>query len=323
MAKLSLLLLLCLTAVSGFGQSINSYMKLRKQYAIYRAINVSGLDNFVGTRYVELKGTVKGSFKAKGVATILLEDYEGQTVEIDCPDGGEDWMLGGEVSTRMIVKATRASVGEGVRKTMIAAAPEADVARRENEQIRSAPTSGTKRGSKGSLNPLTTKYAYVKPPSEVIPVYANFIRKWNKRVSQSQSLHIANAVIGYSLRYGVDARLIMAILMAESDFNIGEHSHAGAMGLGQLMPVNAQELGISNAYDIYQNLYGTVVLVRGHLEKHQNKTNGNDVRRLARELAGYNAGDGAVKRYGGIPPYRETQNYVRKVINYYRWLRGA
>ena len=109
----------------------------------------------------------------------------------------------------------------------------------------------------------------------------------------------------------------LAMVMAESNFNPNATSSVGAMGLGQLMPGTAKGLGVTNAYDTTQNLYGTVRMIKGHLERYGKQT-GNNFDTLVLSLAAYNAGSGAVRRHGGVPPYRETQNYIRKVVSYYR-----
>jgi soluble lytic murein transglycosylase-like protein len=79
------------------------------------------------------------------------------------------------------------------------------------------------------------------------------------------------------------------------------------MGLGQLMPATARGMGVGNPWDYRQNLDGAVRLIQGHLTN-----NSGD---LALALACYNAGSGAVRRYGGVPPYAETQNYITKVVS--------
>ncbi|MBS1718770.1 MAG: lytic transglycosylase domain-containing protein [Armatimonadetes bacterium] len=306
----------CVATLQADG--LSGYLNLRAKYGIHRAVGGPALDSFVGERVMELKGLVKGMMAVKGQQMALFEPYDGATtLFIECPDGGEEWMLGGEIPTRMIVKVRRASAASEVKVSMMSAAPEKDIspleAKEEAEAARKA-SATRQRNNKYTAMPTSQ--------GEVLQVYADFIKNWNKRLSKRESLHIANAVIGNSLRFGVDARLIMAILMAESDFNPLCKSHAGAMGLGQLMPSNVQELGLSNAYNVYENLYGTVQLVRGHLDKYRQQTGREDITTLALALAGYNAGDGTVKKYHGIPPYRETQAYVRKVIRYYRALAG-
>ncbi|MCB8931914.1 MAG: lytic transglycosylase domain-containing protein [Chthonomonadaceae bacterium] len=115
----------------------------------------------------------------------------------------------------------------------------------------------------------------------------------------------------------------MAMLMVESGFDPGATSRTGAMGLGQLMPGTARGMGVGNPYDSIENLYGTVRLIRGHLDKYGKQTgNAGSYESLVLALAAYNAGGGAVARHGGVPPYRETQNYIRKVIALYERLSG-
>lgn len=107
-------------------------------------------------------------------------------------------------------------------------------------------------------------------------------------------------------RFGVDSNLVDAVAWQESRYNPRARSSAGAMGVMQLMPGTAQQLGVRNPHDVQQNVAGGTAYLRQQLERF-----GNNVP-LA--LAAYNAGPGAVLKYGGIPPYRETQNYVRQIM---------
>lgn len=105
--------------------------------------------------------------------------------------------------------------------------------------------------------------------------------------------------------FGVDEAIVRAIIHAESAYNPAALSRAGAQGLMQLMPGTAQRFGVADAYDAGQNIRGGVQYLAWLLKRF----NGN----LTLAAAGYNAGEGAVDRYGGVPPYSETQRYVQRV----------
>ncbi|NDK39248.1 lytic transglycosylase domain-containing protein [Pseudoxanthomonas gei] len=115
--------------------------------------------------------------------------------------------------------------------------------------------------------------------------------------------------------YGVDEAIVRAIIHAESSFNPMALSHAGAQGLMQLMPGTARRFGVTNSYDASQNIRGGVQYLAFLLKRF----NGN----LTLAAAGYNAGEGAVDRHGGVPPYQETQRYVVRVGQLADRYRGA
>jgi soluble lytic murein transglycosylase-like protein len=108
-------------------------------------------------------------------------------------------------------------------------------------------------------------------------------------------------------RYGISSDLLDAVAWQESRYNPKARSSAGAMGVMQLMPGTARDLGVRNPHDVEQNVAGGAAYLRAQLLRF-----GNNVP-LA--LAAYNAGPGAVQRYRGIPPYRETRNYVHQIMH--------
>lgn len=112
-------------------------------------------------------------------------------------------------------------------------------------------------------------------------------------------------------RHGVDPALLAAVADAESGYDPTAESHAGAEGLMQLMPATAAGLGVSDSFDPTQAVDGAARLLADHLERFGS---------LDLALAAYNAGPGAVARFGGVPPYEETQRYVPKVLQRYQEL---
>jgi soluble lytic murein transglycosylase-like protein len=108
-----------------------------------------------------------------------------------------------------------------------------------------------------------------------------------------------------SRQHGVDSALVRALIHAESGFNPSARSHKGAFGLMQLMPGTARDLGVRDVTAVSQNIEGGVRYLAGLLQKF-----GGDIT-LA--TAAYNAGPGSVERYGGVPPFEETQTYVKRV----------
>lgn len=133
--------------------------------------------------------------------------------------------------------------------------------------------------------------------------------------SVQPTAHLSKIISQVSKQQGVDAALIHAIIARESAYKVYAKSHAGAMGLMQLMPGTARYLGLkpSEFYDPYKNIDAGTRYIKEQLQSFGG--------RLDLALAAYNAGPGAIRKYNGIPPYKETRKYVPIVIGYYQYFK--
>ena len=127
--------------------------------------------------------------------------------------------------------------------------------------------------------------------------------------------NIENLIEKYAQKNNLDPDFIKAVVKQESGFNPDAKSKCGAMGLMQLMPQTAKGLGVVDAFDPEQNIEGGVKYLKSMLNRFNNDP------KLA--LAAYNAGPAAVQKYGDIPPYKETQNYVKNILASYEAIKGG
>lgn len=329
--------LLCL--LTADSTELQSYLKLRRAHKVVGVSPAASLEIIVGKRVIEVEGIVQGSASCGGEYSLILALNSNKSLVVQAKSI-ESWLTGGQIAIRALVQVERKSDLEMPEFRLIAAIHRAEIERWDAEQQailakkqqeaeaarqRAARTSSlnSRHKSPQAQSRSHSQQQYLSGGFNEAAYY-HFIRRYNKRLSHEEALVITRAILHYSVYYGVDPRFMMAIVLVESGFNPYAKSRAGAMGLGQLMPGTARGLGVVDPYDPVQNLAGSIKLVRGHLEKYWRQTGepGN-WDHVILTLAAYNAGSGAVKKYGGVPPYKETRNYVDKVIRTYKQLCGV
>lgn len=287
-------------------------------------------------RMVEVRGMVNGLLGTERRTHLLIRRTEERdSVQVSLPEGRtrEDYpFLDTGVHVRVLCRPPDETAPAPGQLELVIAVREAEAlmadatraalaeqARLEEAARRRAAEERKKLQQKRLASRGVTGSTYGRAPQSragYVAIYAEAVRYFNPRLAEVEAQRIASAIIDNSVRHGLDARLVMAVIAAESNFNQNAVSRKGAMGLGQLMPGTAGGLGVANAFDIDQNLEGSTRLLRNHIQN-MSKDGRPTPQALRLALACYNAGAGAVRRHGGVPPYRETRNYIRKITRLY------
>lgn len=287
---------------------------------------------------IEVRGVIHGCAKRDNGGTFILTREAGDTVVIDAqmPLPASTVDIARTVRVLAQIPPDRDSFGS---LRLVAVTSEHEAASLEYERakrkVAAKPAARPAAAKKKVRQALSRRQAQQRGRQrqtmlasrglDALGQYAAAVQWFNPRLSDAEAHRLAQSIIYYSVNHGLDARLIMAVIAVESNFNVNAVSRAGAMGLGQLMPGTAQDLGVNDPWHPDKNLEGATRLLRGHLRR-QGASDPSvkpptwDQIRLA--LACYNAGAGAVKKYKGVPPYRETKNYIKKIGRLYYQMCG-
>jgi len=322
-----------LASAAAFATDVKAYQAVHDSVNI---VKIADLDSFLKElpykvgQVIELDGVVNGIIANNTGSAFMLSTAGGQILL--CSLQREDADIDVAVPMRVLARVQRGTK----MLECLAATPSGPALSVAPITLENTPPTGA--GNAGAVDyptgvmPVADRppVIYSKPPErfndreqrlqfdfttnpELVRAYAERIIACNARVEPETALHIAASLLNRCQLYGVDPRLMFALIAQESRFNPRAVSHSGACGLGQLMPGTADGLGVRDSFDIDQNLDGAVRYLAEQL---------NTFGQLSLALAAYNAGPGAVKRYGGVPPYNETQNYVRIIWNHYCSLIG-
>jgi soluble lytic murein transglycosylase-like protein len=314
--------------------SLDRYFALRREHqtANLQTSHVKANPDAYRGRVIELRGTLSGTTRGSEHTFFIIDSPDGCYVV--SADDMPDLAAGARIC--VLVEVGEKSIASLSDLKLVALAYQSEVLERERRAMQAESAKKVKysvvaknqgpqeagRFKRGG-NP-SSRSGETLEASELVAIYKKAIKSFNRRLSDAEADTIARSVLGFSAKYQVDPRLVVAMILAESSFRLEATSSEGAMGLGQLMPGTADGLGVTDPYDPVENIGGSVRLIRGHLDRLSGNAPWTELtwQDLALALASYNAGPGAVKKYGGVPPYRETRNYINKVISIYRGLCG-
>ena len=266
---------------------------------LYRCVGADGVPQYVSKRVSGAQCTVAASYRPERPRRQAAPAATG---------GGTDAAPGGGSAPATFMGGSNASAGSSAAASAPTPRPAQQGSRRVSGQVYSYIKDGVRhyssvppRGSAaaGASAMRTIRYSFIETCYACGAPGVNFA---NVRLNTDA---FRDEVAAAAREFGVEEAIVRAVMHAESAFNPNALSHAGAQGLMQLMPATAERFGVTNAFDPKQNIRGGVRYLAWLLRRF----NGD----LTLAAAGYNAGEGAVDRHGGVPPYRETQTYVQRV----------
>lgn len=324
---------------------VDEYLALRRARKLNPAVTLTAVEanpsRYLG-KVVELRGSVNGVCVGESDVTFLLELADKRTLTLVAPpaERGTAHDMSGhklrvlalvaetkdaslpvvpiataydvEVTTReeMAAKAIKAKAPSRHGTTRVPAEPSRGLVARQIPQVA------------GGISAMAQRY--LQPSAlAAYPYYRNFILRQNHHLTDTEADEITVSILYFAPKYKVDPRLVVAMIIAESSFDPRSTSHKGAMGLAQLMPDEARAYHLSNPYSPIQNIGTAVTLLKLKLNMYKEAGVPDGMlteKQIQLTMAAYNAGSGAVRKYGGVPPYRETQGYVRRVLSLYRQL---
>ncbi len=348
--------------IQSTASSGTRYLQLRREThcdpKLSYALVQTDAARYVG-HVLELRGTVGGVAEGPGSLSVMLnmDGVDAPTLEVPTSEGGpiRDMTT---PRVRVLVRVGQGGSGNVVPLVVLAVANESEVAAQENmidaQAAYKARKEELKRQEREQWHQQVVRSAsrasavspsrggYVRAPQSPVsapdyggtlgprvrdwyPAYFNFILNHNRKLGANMAGQIAFYLLKFSDEHEVDPRLVTAMIIAESDFDPLSTSHSGAMGLGQLMPDEVKGLHLSSGYDIRDNLYGSIANLRSDLNSFASLGGADgtlSIEQIRLAMATYNAGPGAVKKYKGVPPYKETQGYVKRVVRLYRQFCG-
>lgn len=325
------------------AEAAAGYLSARQQFHIMGELAPGALTSptvLLGGAVVELVGEIVGHTSVcKGTETtycLLLAMVNGLTVSLDYPEPIEGLRAGQTVQVLATVPKNSADgrhfeLNYIVRQCDLPAElrQPATVPNPSEEQGASSAAPDTAPAGGPSLSPSPPPVQQglldwgtrrvpsapgtqgeVDPQQQRIEIWQAWVQQHNSKLMDTECEKIVRWVLDWSAVYRVDHRLIFAVIEAESYFDPECISHAGALGLMQLMPGTAKYVHVEDRWNVRENIRGGIQYLAEQLARYTDKSN---YEQCVLGLACYNAGPNAVDRYGGVPPYKETRNYVIKV----------